>query len=101
MSEAEDYWDFDGAATGIVTPRDILEQQAALLKEHTGGVLRGEVRTEPSDGDLFHELVIRASALRYEYSLLSVTHPAELFPLAFMPIIFVAPYRIWQNSRKK
>jgi hypothetical protein len=84
MSEAEEsYWDIDGWVTDLETPRDVLVQQADLLEKHTGGVLSAEISTEPVTGGLLeHRLVISVPSLRYYYALLSVEHPAELFPVA-------------------
>ena len=69
--------------TGVVTPRDILEEQATQLKLQSGGLLNGRVVTSTSEyGEmLVHALIVRAPALEYSYQLLEIEHPADLFPV--------------------
>ena len=84
MSEADQsYWNFDALVTGVVTPRDILEEQATQLKLQSGGLLNGRVVTSTSEyGEmLVHALIVRAPALEYSYQLLEIEHPADLFPV--------------------
>lgn len=105
-----DLWP-DIQAVPIVPPIAVLRQQAQLLAEKTGGLLRGEVTSATLPGvrrstpsvtnaaemllsatgtavDLVHTFHIVAPALsNYRYSLLSVRHDYRLYPavVSYLP----------------
>ncbi len=81
-----DFWPNDlSAATPILTPVAILKEQAALLSQKTKGLVMGEVVSRPQMGrkvNLVHILRLITPALgNYQYELLRVVHPANLYPL--------------------
>jgi hypothetical protein len=80
-SQIEDYWpDLDAAA--VATPASILKTQAAALSRKSKGLLQAEVETFAKGAFVHHRLVIVVPALEnYRYSLLSIHHPATLYPV--------------------
>lgn len=65
------------------TPKTILEEQAALLSEATGGMLVGTVKELASGGPNFcYTLMVVVPALNnYTYQILQIVHPLEMYPL--------------------
>jgi hypothetical protein len=69
----------------VRTPKAILEEQAAVLREATQGMLTAQVvdgRDEPRKEDFLYEFEIIAPALNYRYTLLWISHGVDLFPVS-------------------
>jgi hypothetical protein len=69
-------------AEGIRTPRSILLEVAEMLSNTTERKLWGEVESTPlAEGNVLHELnAIVPTLNRYSVGLLTVRHPAMLYP---------------------
>lgn len=83
---AQDLWPHDVfAEVDRDSPVAILREQAALLREHSQGLLRGEV-TSSALGDagyMVHHFDIVVPSLRdYRYTLFRVRHGAKPYPAA-------------------
>lgn len=64
------------------TPHTVLQEQASLLAELTGGLLLGQVHRDQAASSFKLTLRINAPALNnYSYTVLKVSHPIELYPL--------------------
>lgn len=83
MSSQNDLWPTDLLTpVADVEPRKVVEEQAALLGEKTGGLVLGTVRsTETSSGRKLISMILTTPSLKdYEYVLLSVEQPARWYP---------------------
>lgn len=84
-TSSEDLWPADlGSQPADKAPLVILREQAAKLGEKTGNVVEAQVTVHPDpDGkSLDIRLTVIAPALGgYEYVLLRVIQPAELYPV--------------------
>jgi hypothetical protein len=67
----------------VTTPKSILEKQANYLTERTRGTLQGRVGDQ-SEGEVFiFDLDIVAPSLnKYRYTVLTVRHTIELYPIS-------------------
>ncbi len=72
-----DLWG-DGIAVKVRSPLVILRQQANLLEQKTGGILRAEVQSVHSEERVKHGLVVMALALRYSISIVEVEHGLDM-----------------------
>lgn len=63
------------------TPKTVLVEQADILTQATGGVIRAEVNSAPRGQTIYHHLQIVAPALdNYTYEVCTVRHDIDLFP---------------------
>jgi hypothetical protein len=79
----EDFWPDDLTTEPTdKAPLLILREQAAKLGQKTANIVEGEVLAEPyGDGGLDIRFILTAPALGgYEYVLLRVTQPVDLYP---------------------
>lgn len=90
VGDREDLWPETLATIDMATPVSILRQQASLLAGKTAGVLEGEVKTRIDEkGNFIHDFYLVAPALDgYRYRLLTVIHPAALYPAAVYSDIY-------------
>jgi len=66
----------------VRTPKTVLEEQANLLTKATKGVLVGVVEVASYPGKFRYDLnVVVPSLNNYVYTILSVSHSLDLFPL--------------------
>jgi hypothetical protein len=66
----------------VRTPKTVLEEQANLLTKATKGVLFGVVEDASYPGQFQYNLDVRVPSLNnYSYTILSVSHSLDLFPL--------------------
>ncbi|MCA9115787.1 MAG: hypothetical protein KDA79_11940 [Planctomycetaceae bacterium] len=74
------------------TPRGILQEQAEILSTATEGILRGRVderQCQDNNGALSYDLDIVVPSLNsYTYTLLTIEHPIELFPVHVYSLSF-------------
>jgi hypothetical protein len=65
----------------IRTPKTLLLEQAEILSQAPGGVVRGQVDTTQNGDILYNKLTIVAPALdNYSYAVCVVRHDVELYP---------------------
>jgi hypothetical protein len=66
----------------LITPSNILKEQASILTEETKGLLVGEIKRElPGNNPFVVELRIKAPALNgYVHGVLEVKYGIELYP---------------------
>ena len=78
----EDLWPDLNGEPDVKSPYLILREQAAKLGAKTSNIIEAEVTANPSyDEFLQVRLILKAPALNgYEYVLLSVNQPIELYP---------------------
>ena len=90
VADHEDLWPETLVTTDTAAPVSILRRQAILLGEKTAGILEAEVTTTVGDkGNFTHDFYLVAPALdRYRYRLLTVTHPAALYPISVYSDIY-------------
>ena len=86
-----DLWPADiGQAAPETGPAALLNEQAALLSQKTGGIVKAELRGEqdPQSGDLIDNFYLFAPKLKYRYLLFSIAHPLTSYParLRFEPL---------------
>ena len=76
----------------VRTPKTILEEQASLLTDATGGMLVGEVKDESLFGGFKYSLEVIVPALnRYSYTILTVDYPVDVYPVtlkASRPVVW-------------
>jgi len=76
----------------VRTPKTILEEQANLLTDATGGVLVGEVTGESQFGGFCYNLDVLVPALnRYSYTILTVKYSVDAYPVtltASRPLVY-------------
>ncbi len=81
----DDFWpDLTGEPT-VKAPLLILREQAAKLGAKTSNIVEAEVTASPgNNGYLDIRFMLKAPALNgYEYALLSLRQPADLYPVSF------------------
>ena len=85
MQTNQDMWPAEFGVGDTTPPVMILREQATYLTKKTKGKVEGQVRTMPDGQEFRHCLYLVAPALdNYEYRLLCVWHPIELYPLRLM-----------------
>ena len=76
--EIVDYWPRDFPVVDSPAPVALLEQQAELLRGHTGGLIEGVVKPHVEYGTAYYSLYLKADALGdYLYKLLYIQFPAD------------------------
>ena len=66
----------------VVTPKEILLEQANVLTQATKGVLVGQVSNNNKSDGFSYDLEVCVPALNnYTYTILTVQHQIELYPL--------------------
>ncbi len=84
--QTESLWGEIPITLDVKPPVIILKEQAAILSEKTGGRLRGEVDLSHSAGKIRLDMFIVAPSLDdYEWGVLTVWHPLDLYPLQVAP----------------
>ncbi len=85
---SNDLWPDDIAVTDVVTPVNILKEQASMLGAKTKNLVQGEIvqritRREGESPDSFiFSFNLKAPALQnYKYQLFWVTYPITFYPL--------------------
>ena len=79
---ARNLWGDLGALEIVRTPKDILKEQASFLTKATEGVLVGNVDEMDANGDFRYDLDVQVPSLNdYTYTLLSITHGLDLYPV--------------------
>ena len=74
----------------VVTPKEILLEQASLLTEATKGVLVGQVSNNSIYGKFAYDLEVSVPALNnYTYTILTIQHQIELYPVRIITNGFV------------
>lgn len=78
----DDLWPDLTGDPEVKSPLLILREQAAKLGAKTSNIIEAEVTANPSEDEFLHvRLILKAPALNgYEYVLLSVNQPIELYP---------------------
>lgn len=78
----DDLWPVLTGEPEVKSPLLILREQAAKLGAKTSNIIEAEVTANPSDEGFLHvRLILKAPALNgYEYVLLSVNQPIDLYP---------------------
>ena len=80
MSEGS-LWGDLSALKMIRTPKTILSEQAEILNQTTGGVIRAQVTSNQSGANLSYTLLIVAPVLaNYSYSVCSINHDINVYP---------------------
>ena len=81
--EIPNLWPEDLLDEQMLSPKAIMDRQAAMFTERTDGRLTGTVLTRVLGRDFSHTMYIVAPALGdYQYFLLRIRHPVDaLFPL--------------------
>lgn len=65
----------------IRTPKTILIEQADILNQATGGVIRAQIGTSQSGDTLNYSLMVVAPALNnYSYTITYITHDINIYP---------------------
>jgi hypothetical protein len=93
----DDLWPDLTGEPAVRSPLLILREQAAKLGAKTSNIVEAEVTANPGadDGCLNVRFVLKAPALNgYEYTLLSIRQPADLYPVSFSG-------EQWSNSDAK
>jgi hypothetical protein len=79
---AKNLWGDLSALEIVRTPKDILKEQASFLTKATEGVLVGNVDEMDANGDFRYDLDVQVPSLNdYTYTLLSITHGIDLYPV--------------------
>ncbi len=69
-------------------PRKILQNQATVLTEGTGGTLTGRVVTETVLNEMTHDLIIVAPYLNnYEVGILRASHGVTMYPTRLYDLV--------------
>ncbi len=69
----------------VLTPKEILSDQASLLTQATKGVLVGQVSNNNEYGGFVYDLEVRVPALNnYTYTILTIQHQIELYPVRIL-----------------
>ncbi len=69
----------------VVTPREILSEQANLLTQATKGVLVGQVSNNNISDGFSYDLEVRVPCLNnYSYTILTVQHKIDLYPVSIV-----------------
>ncbi|KPA09925.1 hypothetical protein MHK_009884 [Candidatus Magnetomorum sp. HK-1] len=84
-----DLWPTDIINSRMRAPITILKEQAILLQQKTNGVIHALVRRIKNEsqltkenGNFLYEFLVVAPALQdYQYSLFSISHEIELYPI--------------------
>ena len=83
---ARNLWGDLGALEIVRTPKDILKEQASFLTKATEGVLVGNVDEMDANGDVRYDVDVQVPSLNdYTYTLLSITHGLDLYPVRVSP----------------
>src|SRR5271156_1349957 len=69
----------------VQTPKSLLEQQASILTDVTKGLLVGKVDENVTSSTFRYDLDVEVPTLNhYVYTLLTIRHTMELYPLRIM-----------------
>ncbi|MGZ5585239.1 MAG: hypothetical protein ACXWE4_01050 [Methylobacter sp.] len=79
----DDLWPDLTGEPEVKSPLLILREQASKLGAKTSNIIEAEVTANPSsDGSLYVRFMLKAPALNgYEYVLLSINQPVDLYPV--------------------
>jgi hypothetical protein len=82
----QDLWPEDIAVVSdLKPPLTILREQASLLGNKTNNLVEGEVRSyNMGNGILSHSFLVTSPIFNYSYSLFTVMHSAEFYPVDFV-----------------
>jgi len=84
MSTSDLWGDLTGLET-VTSPREVLEEQGAILAKKTHGKLRGDVRDLTQADTFIYALDIVAPGLNdYRYTVLTVRHGITMYPLLML-----------------
>jgi len=84
-----DLWPTDIINSRMRAPITILKEQAILLQQKTNGILHAKVRRilsesqlQKESGNFLYEFLLIAPGLQdYQYSLFTISHEIELYPI--------------------
>jgi hypothetical protein len=81
-----DFWpQFSSTEGSRAAPARILREQAALLREKTGGLVEAKVITWEERDALHAELILTVPNGRgYQYNFLHIQYPPEYYPLTLL-----------------
>lgn len=84
---SDDLWPADIGESKLTSPVAILREQAAFLKQKTGGLVEAEVTTRVISNEMIHStfVLVVPGLDGYRYELLEVRHQVSFYPLDILP----------------
>jgi hypothetical protein len=82
--ETNDFWPDLEEISSVLTPVEILREQATALTKKTGYKIKGQVTTDASGDQFVHRLDLLVTRLdNYTYELLQIHYNMSLYPVTW------------------